>query len=75
MSEADKMFEELGYEEKNFDTGIINFIKEYGKETQSNIHFWEEEKTISKNGDIDSVRITMPELKAMYKKCEEKGWL
>lgn len=72
---ANKMFKELGYEEKNFDTGIINFIKEYGKETQSNIHFWEEEKTISKNGDIDSVRITMQELKTINKKCEELGWI
>ena len=75
MTEADKMFEELGYEEKNFDTRITNFIKDFKKETQSNIHFWNEEKTISKNGDIDGVRITMQELKAINKKCEELGWI
>lgn len=68
MSEADKMFEKLGYY-KNFD----NVTHEYRNENNGDlfeIDFWLEKETVSKN-----YYITMEELKAINKKCEELGWL
>ena len=74
MSEADKLFEELGY------VKIIQDVIYEG--------FWEEyynadmDKTISFNltgkivdiTDDEGCEITMQELKAINKKCEEFGW-
>ena len=77
MTEADKMFEELGYEkaEDNED-----FIAYQNREIAKLIEIYCNRKTISVYEVIDNEtlltgEITMPELKAINKKCEELGWL
>lgn len=73
MSEADKMFEKLGYY-KDFD----NITHEYRKEKDGDLYkidFWINEKTVSKNYYRDNGYITMEELKSINKKCVELGWL
>lgn len=74
MSEADKMFEELGYE-------YIEHIYQYG----GNVYDYKNDK-IDKwirfnENDREVIFVTrkssysMEELKAINKKCEELGWL
>ena len=72
---ADKMFEELGY--KNIQMNVINLLFEYAKEDlQERISFYASEEVAKtfkyKN---NSSQITMQELKAINKKCEELGWI
>ena len=71
MSEADKMFEELGYKRKlhkSYDA--IGYHS-----TNGTITFWVEDKEISKNMYSEAGNITMEELKAIKKKVEEMGWM
>ena len=73
MREADKMFEELGYY-KDFD----EMTHEYRKKCDGDlfeIDFWLDEKEVSKNYYRDAGYITMQELQAINKKCEELGWI
>lgn len=75
MSEADKMFEELGYE-KIIENNIEIL---YEKERR----FWDKEISFDlidrqirvEMGAGDSEPITMQELQAINKKCEELGWI
>ena len=76
MSDADKLFEELGYK-KNPNTTKEGY-EEYNKFLADcnivTIQFWCD-KTVSKVDDYDiNYYITMLELKAINKKCEELGW-
>lgn len=69
-----KTLEELGYEEKEF-SNCINFSNE-GEE----IYLDKMEKTFSgqsfrPNGDFVEKVFTMEELKAIYKYCEDMGWI
>jgi len=70
MSEADKLFEELGYKLKE---GAIPI--KYKKDNDNVIYF-RPNKTWNKSGEDDGYcdYITMQELKAINKKCEELGW-
>lgn len=80
MSEADKLFEELGYEKivehkyKQPDDDVTELIlyRDYG--TLLEIEFWND-KTISKFSGYDVSYITMQELKAINLKCKELGWI
>lgn len=82
-SKADKMFEELGYyindqlkQKWNEEDALTYTTKIEEEEIQKDyIHFWKDEKTITKNGDVESIRITMQELEAINQKCKELGWL
>jgi hypothetical protein len=66
-SDADYMFEELGYKKSICEDGNSEeFIN--GKR---NINFYYECKEVG----IKQYSITMLELKAIYKKCEEMKWL
>ena len=70
---ADEMFEKEKYEiNNNWGNNIITYTTKKGN-LDSNIHFWKKSKTISKNGDVEMVHITMQELQAINKKCEELG--
>mgnify|MGYP001025065744 CR=1 FL=1 len=60
LSEADKMFEELGYKKFDNDNGLIQFDK-----ACKHIH-------INKNEETDF--ITTQELQAINKKVEELKW-
>ena len=73
MSEADKMFEELGYY-KDFD----DIIHEYRKEENGDlfeIDFWLDDKEVSKNSYCEIGYITMQELQAINQKCKELEWI
>ena len=67
---ADEMFEKLGYKKEEFDVWV-----DYQKEDME-IEFWFDDKTITKNQEKELYSfITIPELKAINKKCEELGWI
>lgn len=68
--DADKMFEELGYSKKqrNYKSGTVY---EYECEDLKSIDFMCQEKSVK----AWNIEITMQELKAINKKCEELGWI
>ena len=74
MSEADKMFEELGYE-KIIENNIKTLYEKEG-------HYWDKEigfDLIDKQITVEmstgeSEHITMQELQAINKKIEELNW-
>lgn len=80
MSNADKLFYELGYEkiEEN-DEYVLYLSKEFiGRKRK--IRFWKDDKVffndlIENDKIISSVQIGMEELKAINMKCKELGWL
>jgi len=66
MSEVDKLFEVLGYIKADMShQSYVVYFNECNE-----INFWLKDKTISATID----EITMQELKAINKKCEELGW-
>lgn len=78
MSKADEMFEKENYKlNDTCEENVITYTdkpnnKEY---LPNNIHFWKDTKTISKNGDVERICITMQELQAINGKCRELGWI
>ena len=74
MSEADKMFEELDYHKFFGDRKYLEFKNTVGGKELS-IIFWKKDKTVSKESNMRCGYITMQELKAINKKCEELGWI
>ena len=81
MSEADRLFKDLGYEkivehkykqpDNDEETELILY-RDDG--TLLEIEFWND-KTISKSNGYDVSYITMQELQAINKKCQELGWI
>lgn len=75
VSQADKLFEDLGYEKIKQDVIYEGFWEEY--------YNADRDKTISFNltgqivyiTDNEEWGITMQELKAINKKCEELKWI
>lgn len=73
MSEADKIFEELGYEKEEYNPDVIYYTSNildtiyfvFNKNTKK-VCFIENNEA----GDI-----SMQELKAIYLKCKELGWI
>ena len=73
MSEADKLFEELGYEKEEYNPNVIYYTSNildtiyfaFNKNTKK-VCFIENNEA----GDI-----SMQELKAIYLKCKELGWI
>ena len=74
MSEADKLFEQLGYEKEIYPANHFYFAK-YKKDAD-NIIVFEKDKEFYKTGeyDADCDSITMQELEAINMKCKELGW-
>lgn len=72
MSEADKMFEELGYwlECENYNMSI--WVNDYHEVIKFNNERKEFYKAV---GNEEFEYITMQELQAINKKCEELGWI
>lgn len=83
MSEADKMFEKLGYiKDKEIDNLYCNVISPYKK--QKDISFDEAKDFITitltkynEFGELESNTnvLSMNELQVINKKCEELGWI
>ena len=82
MSEADKLFEELGYEKiDNNKIKYIRFIRQVNKTTNESINFHK----IFKKVEVyfydfeDRQELTKPisieELKAINLKCKQLGWI
>lgn len=68
--EADKLFEEMGYK-KAYTLDYLLYKKRY-----TNIQFFLNRKSFIKNGLFDGdYEINMGELKAIYIKCKEMGWV
>lgn len=70
MSEADKMFEELGYKKRVKGTYI-----DYYNQNAVHIMFWEDKKFAKVDDDGLEIWFDMEELKAIYKYCEDLGWI
>lgn len=81
MSEADKLFQELGYDEKYYykEGKVYEEVESYKDSKKCNcIQFDIFNKTFCKfNADDseDDLDFSMQELKAINKKCEEMGWI
>lgn len=78
MSEADKLFEELGYKKRESSKTIViyeskNKIIEIG--CPDNIGRPVIFVYMRRNNILYARGITMQELKAIYKKCEELEWI
>jgi len=73
---ADEMFEALGYEKHDKKRNHSYFLKYY-KDNDNVIYFYDEGQSFCKSGGFDSMcdDITMKELQAINKKCEELGWI
>ena len=71
MSEADKLFNELGYEKSIKEMDIIKFYKD----EDNVIYFNITNKTFYKTGEYDGMcdAITMQELQAINMKVKELG--
>lgn len=83
MSEADKLFEKLGYEKvrKDNDSYEIRFIKKFTLKRPRHIIFTVLDKEISvceeneKRLAVIRDWFSMQELKAINLKCKELGWI
>ena len=72
---ADEMFEKLGYEILFKDKNIIQYEFE-GKYMDNEIRFDLKGKTVLKEYSTgESQEISIQELQAINKKCEELGWI
>ena len=67
---ADEMFEALGYRKREFENSIS-----YSKNCE-HIDFSLENKLVNCGDELwDNKLISMQELNAINKKCEERGWI
>ena len=71
---SDEMLKNLGYKKISDDKYSIEYTKILDDDLFE-INFWKEDKTISKNYYRDMGYITIKELQAINKKCQELGWL
>ena len=73
MKTADEMFDMIGYEKHK---SIVNDLYYENKENDA-IYFYEDTKSFEKINfeKIESIEITMKELQAINKKCQELGWI
>lgn len=78
MTEADKLFEELGYKKKNKGIYVeyIKVEKEIEEEYVISFMLKTVMATLYKNGYIKKpLALNIQELQAINKKCEELGWI
>ncbi len=69
MKTADEMFEELGYKKQQDNKDILELID---KNIANKIVFYKNLKEVAK---LYTFEISMQELQAINKKCEEWGWI
>ena len=78
MSEADKLFEELGYiKDKRLD-GDLFYYQKNGANEKWGFRFntgSKEVYPVCYSKENEAIYITMQELQAINKKCKELGWL
>ena len=71
MSEADKMFEELGYEKREGETYDVFYSPLNEEGYVESISFDKKRKKIR----VFNTVVLLEELKAIYKQCEDLGWI
>ena len=74
MSEADKMFEELGYKKKNLDIVFSRFWEEWENEDLAKTFSFNTVYEALDITDENAYGITMQELRAINEKCKELGY-
>ena len=73
MTNADKMFEELGY--KKVIDSELEIVYQYGNTVCITIAFYKISKMVQSYDEKNkSLGLTMPELKAINEKVKELGW-
>lgn len=74
---ADELLEELGYKKKDLNTQNIQwYIKKLFKNNYVQISFDIIDKTVAaSNNKNEAINLNMKELQAIYKKCQELGWI
>lgn len=72
---ADEMFKELGYKKKNLDIIFSRFWEEWENENLAKTFSFNTEYETIDITDENRHGITMQELQAINKKCQEKGWI
>ena len=72
---ADEMFKELGYKKKNLDIIFSRFWEEWENEDLAKTFSFNTEYETIDITDENKYGITMQELQAINKKCQELGWL
>lgn len=77
MKTGDEMFEELGYK-KYFNKDITFFYQNNGINQKYGFEFYLKDREIYPvcyGEENEAILITMQELQAIYKKCQELGWI
>lgn len=74
MKTAGEMFKELGYKIQRSEPINEVYYEYYNNNTRDIIQFWYD-KTVSKYNEDEVDYITMQELQAINKKCQELGWI
>lgn len=72
MSNADKLFEELGYKKS---LNKVGGTFGYRNKAKCQIVFYDTEEVLKFDENFDIEGIDMQELKAINMKCKELGWL
>lgn len=76
---ADEMFAELGFEKQELNDKLTGTILMYNKKTElkltRRISFFKNRKIACSENYLYAAKISMKELQAIYKKCEELGWI
>lgn len=72
---ADEMFEKLGYKKRNLDIIFSRFLEEWENEDLAKTFSFNTEYETIDIIDENRYGITMQELQAINKKCQEKGWI
>ena len=72
---ADEMFEKLGYKKKNLGIIFSRFWEEWENENLAKTFSFNTEYETIDITDENEYGITIQELQAINKKCQELGWI
>lgn len=73
MSEADELFKDLGYKKEDYSPNVIYYTNIFNDDIYYTFNKNTKKFHFIENGEVGD--ISMEELKAINKKCEELGWI
>ena len=73
MSEADKLFKDLGYKKEDYSPNVIYYTNIFNDDIYYTFNKNTKKFYFIEYGEAGD--ISMEELKAINKKCEELGWI
>lgn len=73
MSEADKLFKDLAYKKEDYNPDVIYYTNIFNDDIYYTFNKNTKKFHFIENGEAGD--ISMEELKAINKKCEELGWI